>query len=465
MAPSNTSHYDAILLGSGQGGTPLAGAFAKAGRRTLLIDRLHVGGTCINEGCTPTKTMVASARVAYLARRGADYGVHGGPISVDQARVRERKRAIVESFRGGSEDRLVAAGVEVQFGQGRFVAPRTLEITTTDGTASRVSADVVVISTGLRNAPPDIAGLDTVTALDNVSIMELDRAPEHLVVIGAGYVGLEFAQMFRRFGSTVTVVGRGPALLGREDADIADALLNILREDGIEFHLDTNTRSVATGPGGGIRLTVQRGEITSTIDGSHLLLAAGRRPNTDDLDAAAGGVNLDSKGFVVVSPTLETSAAGTYAIGDVKGGPAFTHIAYDDFRILNHNLLNGGSATTTDRLLPYTVFTDPQLGRVGMTEQEAREAGRDVRVATMPMSHVARAIEMDETRGFMKAIVDTKTNRILGAAVLGLEGGELATVLQVAMMGGLPYTALRDTVFSHPTMAESLNNLFAALDS
>lgn len=459
-----STHYDAILIGSGQGATPLAGTFAKAGRRTLLIERSHIGGTCINEGCTPTKTMVASARVAWLAQRGADYGVQVKTVILDQARVRERKRDVVASFRGGSERRLENAGVEVRYGRGRFTGPRSLDVVAQDGATSRVTGDIVVISTGLRNAPPAIAGLDTVTALDNISIMELDRVPEHLIVLGAGYVGLEFAQMFRRFGSTVTVIGRGPVVLGREDPDIAEALLAILREDGIDVRLDANTTSVAPLPGGGVRLTVTQGEATTTIDGSHLLLAAGRRPNTDDLDAAAGGVDLDERGFVVVSPGLETSAPGTYAIGDVKGGPAFTHIAYDDYRILHRNLLKGESATITGRLVPYTVFTDPQLGRIGMTEQEAHAAGIDFCVATLPMTHVARAIEMDETRGFMKAIVDVDTKRILGAAVLGLEGGELATVFQVAMMGGLPYTALRDNVFSHPTMAESLNNLFASID-
>jgi pyruvate/2-oxoglutarate dehydrogenase complex dihydrolipoamide dehydrogenase (E3) component len=321
-----------------------------------------------------------------------------------------------------------------------------------------------VISTGQRNAPPSIPGLDRVSALDNVSVMELDRTPEHLAVIGAGYVGLEFAQMFRRFGSRVTVIGRGPVVLGREDADVAAALLTVLRDDGIDVRLDTETQGVEPLAGGGVRLTAHQREATWTLDASHLLLAAGRRPNTDDLDAEAGGVALDARGYVVVTPALETTAPGTYAIGDVKGGPAFTHIAYDDFRILERNLLHGGADTTTNRLVPYTVFTDPQLGRIGMTEEEARTAGRNVRIASMPMSHVARALEMDETRGFMKAVVDADSGQILGAAVLGVEGGELASVLQVAMMGRLPYTALRDGVFSHPTMAESLNNLFASLD-
>lgn len=460
----NTSHYDAIVLGAGQGGGPLAGAFAKAGRRALLIERAYAGGTCVNEGCTPTKTMVASARVAYLAKRGPEYGVLPTALHLDLERVRARKRAIVAKFRQGSENGLMRAGVEVRYGSGRFVAARTLDVLAADGTVTRVSGDVVIISTGLRNARPEIPGLDSVDTLDNASIMELDRVPRHLIVLGAGYVGVEFAQMFRRFGSRVTILCKATQVLPREDADIAESLLEILRGDGIEAHLGCNTRSVETGSDGGLRVHVSVGDATLSIEGSHLLVATGRRPNTDDIGTDRAGVALDDRGFVVVSPSLETSAPGVYAMGDVKGGPAFTHIAYDDFRILRTNLLQEGHATITGRVLPYTVFTDPQLGRVGLSERDARAAGLNFRVVSIPMRHVARAIEMDETRGFMKAIVDVPTKRLLGAAVLGVEGGELASILQVAMMGNLPYTALRDAVFSHPTMSESLNNLFASLN-
>jgi pyruvate/2-oxoglutarate dehydrogenase complex dihydrolipoamide dehydrogenase (E3) component len=456
----DTQHYDVIVIGAGQGGGPLAGAFAKAGRRTLLVERKHVGGTCINEGCTPTKTMIASGRVAYLARRGATYGVRTGDVSVDLVRVRERKRAIVASFRSGSEQALAKAGVEVEFGHARFVAPRTIEIEKSNGSRREAAADIVVLNTGMRSSMPRVPGLAEVPTLDSTSIMELDAVPEHLVVLGGGYIGLEFAQLFRRFGSRVTIVHRGAQLLPREDHDIAAAVADVLTQDGIDIRLNATTTAVARTANGGVALTLD----SSDIVGSHLLLAVGRTPNTNDLGAGAAGIELDDKGFIKANARLETSASGVYVVGDVKGGPAFTHIAYDDFRILRTNLLHDGNASIEGRLLPYTVFIDPQLGRVGMTEAEARTAGFDVRIATMPMSNVARALEMDESRGIMKAVVDGKTKRILGAAVLGIEGGEVATFLQLAMIGNLPYTTLRDAVFSHPTLSESLNNLFAKLD-
>lgn len=329
-----------------------------------------------------------------------------------------------------------------------------------------LSADLVVINTGLRAAVPRIHGIDGVSYLTSTSILELTERPNHLIVLGGGYVGLEFAQAYRRFGSHVTVVQRDAQLLPHEDGDIAEAVAAIMRAEGLDVLLSAEAVRVERVEDG-IRLVwrSRNGDGQEhEIVGSHLLLATGRVPNTDDLGLDAAGVEADERGYVRVNERLETSAAGVYAIGDVKGGPAFTHISYDDFRILRANLLDGGTATTSSRLVPYTVFIDPQLGAVGMTEREARAAGKRVRVATLPMSSVARALEVDETRGFMKAVVDADTNQILGAAVLGLEGGEIATLFQVAMMGKLPYTALRDAVFSHPTLAEALNNLFTAMD-
>ncbi len=456
---SAAEKVDAIVIGAGQAGGPLAGALARAGRKTVLIERVHVGGTCINEGCTPTKTMVASARVAYLSRRGADYGVETEPVRVNLARVRERKRAIVESFRNASQSRLESiAGLQLIFGEARFTGPRTVE------TNGRVFvADHVFINTGGRPAGADIEGLDAVGYLDSTSIMELDRVPEHLLVLGGGYIGLEFAQMFRRFGSRVTVVQRGAQLLPLEDEDIAVAVLTILQEDGVEVLLRAQARS-ATREQNRVRLRIAAADGERALEGSHVLLAVGRVPDTDRLNLAAAGIETDAKGFIVVNDRLETSAAGVYALGDVKGGPAFTHISYDDFRILRTNLLQGGNATTTGRLVPYTVFMDPQLGRVGLSEREARKQGRNYRVATMPMSKVARALEMDEPRGIMKALVDSDSGQLLGAAILGIEGGELMAMLQLAMMGNLRYSALRDAVFAHPTLAESFNNLFSALE-
>jgi pyruvate/2-oxoglutarate dehydrogenase complex dihydrolipoamide dehydrogenase (E3) component len=294
--------------------------------------------------------------------------------------------------------------------------------------------------------------------------MELDELPEHLLVLGGSYVGLEFAQMFRRFGSEVTVVQRGGQLMGREDADIAEAVAAIMREDGIEVLLDTQTLRAAQDEHGKILLTVVTSEGKRTLEGSHLLVAAGRPPNTGTLDLNAAGIEMDKRGYIKTNDRLETSASGVYALGDVKGGPAFTHISYEDFRIISANLLEGGSATIADRLVPYMMFIDPQLGRIGLSEQEARAQGRDVLVAKMPMSYVARAIEMDETRGFMKAVVEAETEQILGCAVLGIEGGEIMAMIQIAMMGNLPYTALRDAVFAHPTLAESLNTLFSTIE-
>lgn len=455
--------FDSIVIGSGQAGTPLSLALAEAGRKTALIERQHVGGTCINEGCTPTKTMVASARVAYLARHAADYGVNTGPVSVNQAKVRERKRAIVESFRGGSQRRLEQAkGLELIFGSARFLGPNSVEVQLNAGGARQLTAANIFINTGARAGRPEIAGLDSVPALDNISIMELDAVPEHLLVIGGGYVGLEFGQMFRRFGSKVSIVHSHPQLLTREDADVAEEIASILVEDGIELVLDAETVRVSRNADL-ISLTVRTRRGERTLTGSHLLLAAGRVPNTEALNLRAAGVVTYGRGFIKADNRLQTSAPGIYALGDVKGGPAFTHISYDDYRIIRANLLEGGNASTEKRLVPYTVFLDPQLGRVGLTEAQALARGLQVEVAKMPMTSVARALEVGETRGFIKAVVDSRTKQILGAAVLGIEGGELMAMLEVAIMGQLPYTALRDGIFAHPTLAESLNNLFLKL--
>jgi pyruvate/2-oxoglutarate dehydrogenase complex dihydrolipoamide dehydrogenase (E3) component len=459
-----TEQYDCLILGSGQAGSPLATALAQAGRKTAIVERAHVGGTCINEGCTPTKTMVASARVAYLARRGSDYGVNVGEVTVDMQRVRQRKREIVESFRGGSERRLEdKPDLDLIYGEARFTGPKTVHIMLPSGEKRELAAETIFINTGERPADPNVPGLDLARTLNSTSIMELDIVPSHLLVIGGGYVGLEFAQMFRRFGSQVTIIQRGRQLLGREDGDVAEAVARILAEDGIEMLLNSSPTQ-ATSAGERVTLHVKTPDGERDLVGSHVLAAAGRVPNTDALNLAAAGVATDERGYIQVNERLETSAPGIYALGDVKGPPAFTHISYDDFRIIRTNLLEGGSATTTDRLVPYTVFIDPQLGRVGLSEEEARRQGRNIKVAKMPMSWVARADEVDETRGFMKAVVDADSRQILGCAMLGIEGGELMAMVEIAMMGHLPYTVLRDAILAHPTLAESLNNLFASLD-
>jgi pyruvate/2-oxoglutarate dehydrogenase complex dihydrolipoamide dehydrogenase (E3) component len=457
--------FDAIVLGTGQAGKPLALELGGAGRRTAVVEREHVGGTCVNVGCTPTKTMVASARVAYLVRRAAEYGVRCGPVAVDMTEVRRRKQRIVDDFRTGGQRRLEQADhVELIFGEGRFTAPKVVEVALRAGGARTLTADAIFINTGARPARPAIDGLDSVAALDSTSIMEQDTLPEHLLILGGGYVGLEFSQMFRRFGSEVTVVARGSQLLAREDPDVALEVQKVLEADGIVILLQTEaTRVQAAARGVLLHLRDPAGD--KTVAGSHLLVAAGRVPNSDRLDLGAAGVAVDARGFIMVNDRLETSVPGTYAVGDVKGGPAFTHISYDDYRIIRNNLLRGGRSTTTDRLVPYTVYIDPQLGRIGLTEQEARAQGRTIRVARIPTSWVARALEMAEPRGFLKAVVDGETGQILGAAVLAVEGGEIMSMLEIAMMGKLPYTALADGIFAHPALAEGLNTLFMAMDA
>ena len=454
-----SERFDAIIVGTGQAAKPLAGALAKAGKKTAAIEAKHVGGTCVNEGCTPTKTMVASGRVAYLARRGPDYGVRTGPISVDLAKVRQRKRDIVESFRSGNVKRLSGENMELIYGLAEFTGPKTLHVELSGGGSRTLEAEWIFLNTGLRAAVPAIPGLRDVPFLNNESIMELDTVPEHLLILGGGYIGLEFGQMFRRFGSNVTIIHRGHQLLDHEDPDVAEEVRKILTEDGIEVLLEAETFAVDAS-GGSVQLSLKEGAETRTLTGSHLLVAVGRVPNTDALNPSAAGVATDEHGYIKVNDYLETSTPGIYALGDVKGGPAFTHISYDDSRIIDANLLRGERRSIKDRILPYTVFIDPQLGRIGLTETEARDKGLNIRVAKMPMAHVARAIETAETRGFMKILVDRDTEQILGAAVLGLEGGEVATIIQIAMQGKLPYTAFRDGIFSHPTLAESLNNIF-----
>jgi pyruvate/2-oxoglutarate dehydrogenase complex dihydrolipoamide dehydrogenase (E3) component len=457
-------HYDSIVIGSGQAGTPLAIALSQAGRKTALVESQHLGGTCINVGCTPTKTMVASARIAYLARRAADYGINCGPVAVDMPQIYRRKQTIVEGFRAGVQHRLQdAKNVELIFGEARFTGPKVVEARLTTGGTRALIADTIFINTGARPARPRINGLESVKALDSTSIMELQELPKHLLVLGGGNVGLEFGQMFRRFGSAVTIVQFGKQLLGREDPDVAAEVCKVLETDGIQILLETETVGAHAIPSG-VSLDLRGPTGERTITGAHLLVAVGRTPNSERLNLAAAGVKVDARGFIPVNDRLQTNVAGIYALGDVKGGPAFTHISYDDYRIIRNNLLRGRQSSTKDRLVPYAVYIDPQLGRIGLTEQEARATGRSIRVAKIPTSWVARAVETAEPRGFIKAIVDAETRQILGAAVLSVEGGEIMSMLEIAMMGKLPYTALEDGIFAHPAYAEGLNKLFMNLE-
>ncbi len=455
----STRERDVIVIGAGQAGGPLAGALARSGRRVTPIEREHVGGTCVNEGCTPTKTMIASARVAYLARRAQEYGVHLGEVSVDFAQVQTRKDQIVERFRSGSTEGVKKAGVELLMGQARFTGPTAVQVTLEDGSRQELRAPLVFINTGARPNWPDIPGLREAGALDSTGLLNLTELPGHLLILGSGSIGLEFSQAFARFGSRVTVIEQAQRLATREDADVAEALKQALEEDGVTFLLGSRAlRARRTGTG--VELVVRGQDGEQLLQGTHLLVAAGRTPNTDDLGLREAGVEVSDRGYVTVDEHLRTTTEGVYALGDVKGGPAFTHISYDDYRIVRDAILHGKVRSTRDRLVPYTVFTDPQLARVGLSETEAREQERPVRIYTLPMTRVARAIETAETRGLMKAVVDDRTDQILGATVLGVDGGELLSVLQMAMMGRVTATQVREGVFAHPTLSESLNNLF-----
>ena len=480
---SATTRYDTIIVGSGQSGTPLASAFANAGRKTAIIDRAHIGGTCINEGCTPTKTMIASGRAAYLTRRSKDYGVsYDGDVRVDMTKIRQRKRDIVSSWSEGGESRLVKNGVDVLRGEARFTGPKTLAVKMTKGSEEKsVTADLILLNVGERPSRPNIPGLDDIDqtrVLNSTSIMELGEVPSHLVVLGGGYIGMEFGQLFRRLGAEVTIVQRASQLVPREDEDVAKIVLEILKEDGITVHLSSSATSISKSEDdmSSFKLRIQTSSNeTISIAGSHILLATGRIPNTGTLNLEAAGVKTNSRGHYIVDEKLATSAPGIYGLGDAHGGPAFTHISYDDFRVIRANLLpeatpsttpkmNTTSASKSRNLVPYVMYTDPQLGHVGLHDRDLKASGRKYKTAKMPMSYVARAIETEETRGLMKATVDAETGEILGFTCLGVEGGEIMAIMQTAMMGGLKWYDMEAAVWAHPSLAESLNNLWGYLE-
>ena len=457
-----------MVIGSGQGGNPLAKAMAKHGWKTAVIERRYPGGTCVNDGCTPSKTIDASARVAYLAKRGADFGVVNGGMSIDMQTVYDRKQAIVLTSRENNGKALQSEHGTLLMGEASFATEQpgggnfALDIAMQDGTARRLVTSRVFLNTGERpHIPSDLEGLESVPYLDSTSIMELTTVPGHLITLGAGYIALEFAQMMYRFGAQVTVLERGERLAPHEDDDVAACLRGILQEDGLRI-LTCSAVNKVQGGVGTVTLQIETDDGPQTIEGTHLLVAIGRTPNVESLHLERVGVKQNAHGYVEVNDRLETNVPGIWALGDIKGGPAFTHMSYDDFRILRGNLLQGGDASKKDRLLTYVMFTDPELGRVGLSEADAAEQGIAVRVAAIPMKYMARAKEMDEPRGMMKALVDPETKQILGATVLGVDGGEVAAQLQIAMMGKLPYTALREGVFAHPTKAEALNTLFTS---
>jgi len=449
--------FDVIVIGSGQAGVPLAARLAEVGRRVLLCERKLLGGTCVNYGCTPTKTLVASARAAHVARNAARLGVHTGEVRVDFAAVMERKNHIVDQWRSGVEKRLKRAGEKLRLveGHARFVGERQIEVN-----GDRYGADVVIINTGGRPVVPKVSGLDGVTFLNNKSILELDRLPRHLIILGGGYIACEFGQMFRRFGSDVSIIQRGKHLFDREDTDLVEPLEEVFRNEGLDLHLGTEAESIAKS-GDDVSVRLRDG---AHLRGSHLMVATGRRANTDDLGCDAAGVELDERGAVHVDAHYRTSAAGVYAVGDVIGGPQFTHTAWDDHRILYDILVHESKRGRDDRLIPYTVFVDPQLARVGMSQREADAANVDYEMATMPFGNVARAVEVDETAGTMKVLLDPKNERILGAAIVGKEAGELIHIFVALMQAKATARALVDAQAVHPTYAEGVQSLVMRLE-
>jgi pyruvate/2-oxoglutarate dehydrogenase complex dihydrolipoamide dehydrogenase (E3) component len=446
-----TAHFDAIIVGAGQAGPSLAGRLTAAGQRVAIVERKLIGGTCVNNGCIPTKTLVASAHAAQLARRGAEYGVAIGPVNVDMMKVKARKDEIMLGDRKGVEDWL--EGMEsctVFRGHARFEDPHTLRVGVQNG-EELLHADRIFLNVGGRAVVPDIPGLSDVEFLTNVSILELDTLPSHLVIVGGSYIALEFAQMYRRFGAPVTVVERGPRLAFREDEDVSAAIREILEAEGIDVVLDADDVRISKSNKG---FQLIPGAGAAPIQGSHLLLAVGRRPNTDDLGLAAAGVQTDTRGYIVVDDQLKTSVDHIWAMGDCNGKGAFTHTSYNDFEIVAANLLDDDPRRVSDRITTYALFIDPPLGRAGMTVSQVRASGRKALVGKRPMAKVGRAVEKGETQGFMKVVVDADTNEILGAAILGVGGDEAIHAILDIMSAKAPYTTLSRTMHIHPTVSE-----------
>ena len=447
--------YDVIVIGSGQGGGPLAHKFADLKWNVAFIEKDHLGGSCINYGCTPTKTMVASARIAHYARRAAEFGVDVGEVKVDLAKVVARKDELVQSWRAGQEGHASSRQtLDLYRGHGRFTSPNIVEVN-----GEQLTADKIIINTGTRPRIIPIDGLDSVPYLTNRNLMDVQELPEHLLILGGSYLGLEFGQMFRRFGSKVSVVEFMDRIIPREDPDVSESLQRALACEGMQFFTDAKATKVAQ-TDDGIALTIERKDGSRDIlHGSHLFIGIGRTPNTDDLGLDKAGIETDRFGFIQVNEKLETNVPGVWAIGDVKGGPAFTHVAYDDHLILYDNVINGKDRTTNGRIIPYALFTDPELGRVGLTETQAREAGYNIKVGKIPMEWVARAIERSETNGLMKIVVDADSDQILGATILGIEGGEVIQVLVTAMRNNVPWTKFYRDMYIHPTVVEGFFTL------
>jgi pyruvate/2-oxoglutarate dehydrogenase complex dihydrolipoamide dehydrogenase (E3) component len=463
MSMSEPEPYEDLVLGSGAGGKLLAWHLARSGRRVAVVERRWIGGSCPNINCLPSKNEIWSAKVADLLHHAAQFGIVTGTVAVDMAKVRQRKREMVEGLIALHLDLYKKSGTELIMGDGRFVALKSLEVRLRDGGTRVLTGERVFLNLGTRATIPPIAGLADARPLTHIEALELDRLPAHLIVLGGGYVGLEFAQAYRRFGSRVTVVQRGPQLTDREDPDVAEAIRQLFNDEGIEVLLATEALQVEGRSGESVRLRLRTPQGERLIEGSDILAATGRTPNSTGIGLDTLGVRLDGRGYVQVNDRLETTAPDVWAIGECAGSPQFTHVSEDDFRVIRDNLA-GGNRTTRDRLIPFCLFTDPQLARVGLNETEARGRGVSVRVAKLPMGAVLRTRTMGETRGFMKALVDARTDRILGFTMFGPEAGEVMAAVQTAMLAGMPYTGFRDAIIAHPTMAEGLSGLFSEVE-
>jgi pyruvate/2-oxoglutarate dehydrogenase complex dihydrolipoamide dehydrogenase (E3) component len=450
-------NVDVVVIGSGQAGVPLSTKLAGIGKRVVLVERGELGGTCVNTGCTPTKAMVASSRAAYVARTAERLGVRVGSVEVDFSAIRRRKDELVTIWQSGIERRVAnaAPNLELVRGHGRFVAPRVIEV---NGT--KISAEVVVIDVGARPATPNVSGLDEVPWLDNHTIMELDALPEHLIVLGGGYVGCEFSQMFRRFGAAVTLVEHGARLMHPEDEAVSREIEAVFAAEGVELVLGARVERVAE-VHGGVAVRLEGGR---ELHGSHLLVATGRRPNTDDLGCDAAGIELDDKGFVVTNDHYETSVPGVFAVGDASGAPQFTHVAWDDYRLLFERLAGRPSRARSSRSYPYVAFTDPEVAGVGLNETRARERGVAYELATLPFSKIARAAETDERAGVLRVLVDPETEAVLGASIVGAQAGELIHCFVVAMESKASARAIVDAEFAHPTFSEGVQSVLMALE-
>lgn len=459
----STEIYQNVVIGSGEGGKYLAWHLAQSGQRTVVVERRWVGGSCPNVNCLPSKNEIHSAKVGYLAHHATTFGIPASSVSSDMAAVRQRKREMVDGLITMHLGRYKATGAELLMGEAKFTAPKTLDVRLNDGGGRRtLTAERIFLNLGTHASIPSVPGLVEAKPLTNIELLELDRLPEHLVVIGGGYVGLEFAQAYRRFGSKVTVIQSGPQLLTGQDPDVATEILHTFTNEDIDVLTSAEIIEVRGRSGSGLHLIVRSPSDEKTIEASDILVATGRAPNTAGNGLEFAGIELDQRGYVKVNDRLETTAKDVWAIGECAGSPQFTHVSLDDFRVIRDNLA-GGNRSTRDRIVPFCLFTDPQFASVGLTETEAKRQGVPVRVAKLPVASVLRTRTTGESRGFLKALIDPKNDRILGFTMIGPEAGEVMAAVQMAMLAGLPYTVLRDAIITHPTMAEGLNQLFSAV--